>query len=182
LIGEALAVAARRLGGDRDGVLARLGGALGVEARAAVVRASTFDAGKQKLRRAEVAVLARAPLPPGLRGVHPTWIEAALAELPPRARTALANGGGDATDVWLARWATATFVAMPELRRGPPAHAGELVALSHEELAAYIARVGVAAIAPAFASDVVGRRQLAQRLPRPHGSIVAAELEAHVLP
>jgi hypothetical protein len=46
-----------------------------------------------------------APVPPGLRLVHASWIEHFLAELPPRARSAVANGPRDAVDVWLARWA-----------------------------------------------------------------------------
>ncbi len=174
--------------------------------------------------------------------MHPTWIEAALAELPPRARTALAAAGGDATDVWLARWATAAFVAMPELRPPPLLSLGELAAHAHDEVAAWLERVGadqlaraaviagpdavavlashlpaalarialppragqlgpdravvrrcaglatindglirIAArtIAPWFATDVVGRRQLAQRLPRPLGLAIAAELDAY---
>jgi hypothetical protein len=57
--------------------------------------------------------IARAAVPEGMRGVHPSWIEAALAELPPRARSAVAAGGPDPVDVWLARWATAAIPPMP---------------------------------------------------------------------
>jgi hypothetical protein len=59
---------------------------------------------------------ARAPVPAGLRAVDPSWIEAALARLPPRARAAVAAGGGDPVDVWLARWACAELPPMPALR------------------------------------------------------------------
>src|SRR3954467_10082122 len=95
VLAAALAVAS----GDAE-VLARLGGALGEAARAAhAERTETREA--RAARRAQ-AMLARAAVPVGLRGAHPSWIEAALSELPARARTAVAAGGGDAGDVWLA--------------------------------------------------------------------------------
>lgn len=101
-VAEALAAACS----DRD-VLARLAGPLGAATRAAA--AGPPD----RATRIRRMVIARAAVPEGLRGVHPSWIEAALAELPPRARTAVASGGGDPVDVWLARWATAAFPPMP---------------------------------------------------------------------
>lgn len=87
-------------------VLARLGGPLGAAARAQAI-ARGDRAGPS--RRAQAA---RAAVPAGIRGVHPSWIEAALAGLPVRARAAVAAGGGDPVDVWLARWATATIPPM----------------------------------------------------------------------
>ena len=81
-------------------MLARIGGALGDAARAGGDR--RFD---------EV----RAPVPPGLRGVDPSWIEAALAELPLRARAVLAEGPRDEADVWLARRACATIPPLPPI-------------------------------------------------------------------
>jgi hypothetical protein len=63
VIGEVLAIAAERLGAHSMAVLSRLGGVLGEEARAATT-----------LRRAELSVLTRTPVPPALRAVHPTWI------------------------------------------------------------------------------------------------------------
>jgi hypothetical protein len=101
MIAEALALA----GGD---LVALLGGPLGEQARA-VKRAS-------KRERAEMIARLRAPVPEGLRGVHASWIEAALAELPPRARVAVAAGGGDPVDVWLARWACAQIPPLPPIR------------------------------------------------------------------
>jgi len=59
------------------------------------------------------AQVASAAVPAGLRGAHPSWIEAALEGMPARARAAVAAGGGDEVDVWLARWATATIPPMP---------------------------------------------------------------------
>lgn len=102
VLAGALAAACR----DPD-VLARLAGALGDAARAAC-------AGRpDRATRAGWAAAARAPVPAGLRGVHPSWIEAGLAGLPERARVAVAGGGGDEALTWLARWATASIPPMP---------------------------------------------------------------------
>jgi hypothetical protein len=97
VIGEVLAIAAERLGAHRMGVLSRLGGELGDDARTA---AGARD------RRAELVALARTPVPPALRAVHPTWIEHALRPLPARARAAVSSASADPVDVWLARWVT----------------------------------------------------------------------------
>lgn len=107
MIGDALAAAADRLGADAAGVLARLGGPLGDATRAAAAALASLDRAARKRRSAEITVLVRAPVPAGLRGVHPTWLEHALDALPACARTALAAAGIDPVDVWLARWATA---------------------------------------------------------------------------
>jgi hypothetical protein len=193
LIGEAIAAAAHRLGADRDAVLARIGGPLGARARA--VLAQHAAAGGKALR-AEHAAIARTPVPPGLRGVHPTWIEAALAELPPRARAAVAAGGGDPTDVWLARRATAGFVAMRPVEPGPPRAPDQLGMLAAPELAAWLERVGHAhATATHAATPVelgarivarhvtaVVRIQIATRLPCPIGRVVLAALRVPVDP
>ena len=74
--------------------------------------------GASKQERARALAIARAPVPPGLRAIHPTWIEHALGGLPASARAAVAAGGGAPVDVWLARWATAQLPSMivePEL-------------------------------------------------------------------
>jgi hypothetical protein len=92
--------------GDAE-VLARMGGPLGDAARAQAARRS------DRAARLAWATTARAAVPAGLRGAHPSWIEAGLAALPGRARAAVATGGGDAVDVWLARWATAAIPPMP---------------------------------------------------------------------
>lgn len=103
MIAEALAIASQRLGEHAAGVLGRLGGPLGHATR------SVRDEGKTWRTQARAA--ARAPVPVGLRAVHPTWIEEALAALPARARTALARPI-DPIDVWLARWVTAAIPPM----------------------------------------------------------------------
>lgn len=91
-------------------VLARVGGALGEAAREA--------AGVERSERAKWAVAARTPVPAGMRGVHPSWLEAGLAGLPPRARAAVAAGGGTSVDAWLARWATAGIPPMRPVGAG----------------------------------------------------------------
>lgn len=111
LVAHAIAVATSRLGDDATDVLSRLAGAYGDRVRAAANDLAQLDESARKQRRAEVSALARSPATTALRGVHPTWIEAALEELPVRARTALAGGSNDPIDVWLARWAGASLVA-----------------------------------------------------------------------
>lgn len=114
MISRALAVAAHQLGVDAAGVLERLSGPLGEHARTAASELARCDASTQKRMRAEWAMLARAPVPAGIRSIDATWLEVSVKDLPPRARGAVAAGGnGGLIDVWLARWATASFVAMP---------------------------------------------------------------------
>lgn len=103
---ELLALAAERLGDDAAAVLSRLAGR----------RARTLP----KQERAALLVAARSPIPPGLRMIHPSWIEAALETLPARARATL-DGASTPADVWLARWVTASLPAMtnPEVPLEP---------------------------------------------------------------
>ena len=167
MIARALAIASERLGNHRAGVLARLGGPLGHATRA--VR----DDGKTQRTQARAA--ACAPVPLGLRAVHASWIEAALAALPARARHALA-GASDPVDVWLARWATS---AIP-----PMSGYGELdalLALPVAELVARLVAIGgggeqLAALQAAgralTSHDPLARMALARRLPRPLGLVV----------
>lgn len=175
MIAEALAVAAYRLGDDRDAVLARLGGALGIEARA---RSQQLAPDSRRLR-AEWGARARVPVPAGLRGVHATWIEAALAALPERARVVLAGGPGDTEtavktfdsaprpvpdmlaamttqvprgiDVWLARWATAELVPLPPERSGPPRAPADVAALRADDALRWLGDVGLDQLAHALA-------------------------------
>jgi len=152
MVGEAIACAARRLGADADAVLARIGGRLGVEARAAAATLAKLAPSDERARRVQWLATARLPLPPGFRSIHATWIEAALADLPTRARTAVANGG-DATDIWLARHALAGFVAMPPTT--PIArNAAELPALAPDLLRTWLERAGADQLA--CAAQVAG--------------------------
>ena len=70
------------------------------------------EVGADKLTRARALAMWRAPVPPGLRAVHASWIEDALAGLPERAREAVAGGAASPVDVWLARSATAHLPPM----------------------------------------------------------------------
>ena len=132
MIARVLALA----GGD---LVARLGGPLGDAARAAQVPRD------REGRAAELAAAA-APVPPGIRGAHPSWLEHALAELPARARDAVAAGGGDPVDVWLARWACAELPPLPPLRDvRQPRSIEDVVAM--RELEAWLAGIGSAQLA-----------------------------------
>ncbi|HEY6039167.1 MAG TPA: hypothetical protein VIV58_33020, partial [Kofleriaceae bacterium] len=152
MVGDALAVVALRLGPDRERVLARIGGELGVQARAKAAALGKLDPGAQKLERARVMATSRMIWPAGLRAIHATWIEAALAELPPVARTAVANGQGGPIETWLGRWALAGFVAMPADQSGKmilrvPA---ELPALAPDALRGWLERAGADQLARAL--------------------------------
>jgi hypothetical protein len=86
---------------DDRAVLARIGGSLGEAARSS-------GAG-------DAVEAARAPVPPGLRGVDAGWIEAALDGLPERARIALAEGARTEADVYLVRRAIAHIPPLPAI-------------------------------------------------------------------
>jgi hypothetical protein len=118
-VGDALAVCAERLGTDATGVLARLAGAVGEEARAAAAELAAVDDRERRQRRAVFSAEARATGAQALRAVHPSWIEAALAGLPERARAATAGSQWEPIDVWLARFATASLPPMPAVARRP---------------------------------------------------------------
>lgn len=78
-----------------------------------LVALGLVEAGAEKHARARALAVARAPVPVGLRAIHPTWIEAGLAGLPERARAAVAGGATtNPVDVWLARSATAHLPSM----------------------------------------------------------------------
>jgi hypothetical protein len=137
-------------------LLARIGGPIGEQARE-LVRARTAAAdNERRAMRAAWLVAARAPLPPGMRGIHASWIEAALADLPPRSRVVLSGASTSApksldeqVDVWLARWACATFPALPAVDES----------LVRPRVPADVARMSAAAVL-AWLTDV-GADQLA---------------------
>jgi len=109
VIADALAACADRLGADATAVLARLAGPIGDAARVAARELAALDEPARKRRRAELAAQLRSPVPVQLRGVHASWVEIVLAELPGRARTAIAGESITPIDVWLGRWATSSF-------------------------------------------------------------------------
>ena len=100
MIADAIAFAAESLGDDAARVLARVRGLGAASGRP----------------RAQVLATVRAPVPPALRAVHPTWIEHGLGELPERARTVLGTSARNDIDVWLARCATAALPPIVETR------------------------------------------------------------------
>ena len=163
MIADAIAAACS----DPD-VLARLGGPLGEAARAKAAELRRLPDVARKLERAKLAAIARAVTPAGLRGIHPTWIEAALVGLPKRARADLASGGisasGESKDrggggaistsdrgagatfdpvgVWLARWASASLAPLPVADVTWPRSIHDVTRVSGENLVAWLASVG----------------------------------------
>jgi hypothetical protein len=152
VIGKMLAAAAAgvRRSGSADPVLARIGGPIGEEARAAAEELAR--AGDARRMRAEWCAEARAPVTGGLRGVHPTWIEAAVAELPERARAAVAGDGTAPVDVWLARWACAEFPVMPLGREALPVTIEDVGAIGPPRSVEWLASIGADQLALAVAS------------------------------
>jgi hypothetical protein len=171
-----------------------------------LVALGLVPAGASKQQRARALAIARAPVPPGLRAIHPTWIEHGLAGLPERARAAVARGGGAGgaaggggapVDVWLARWATAHLPSMivePALAARVARHRAWLLVdgIPTAPLPALVAwlaglgqggddlarvRAGARVVAPRLSPLAV--RQLAVRLPRPIGLVVHREVAPH---
>ena len=120
-----------------DEVLARLGGPLGAAARARVreLRAS-------KPARAMAFALARVPLS---RGIHASWIDAALQALPARAKDDLSSGGSDPAGVWLARWAASALAPMPpvEPALARPQAPADIARMSADSIVAWLRDVGI---------------------------------------
>lgn len=154
MVARALAAAAYRLGADAPAVLQRFAGAFGSDVRAAAGQLATLDPAAQQRLRAEWATLARAPVPAGIRSVHPTWLEAGVQGLAARARASVAASGvGGPVDVWLARWATANFVAMPAVAApGTPRTAEAAGLLEGDAALRWLERVGADQFAHALAS------------------------------
>ena len=134
-------------------VLARLGGPIGEAARAAAARLAAEPARTQRATRAAWAAIARMPVPAGIRGVDPSWIEAGLAGLPAAARTALATAATDPAGVWLARWACSELAPLPaDDAHRPPRSPADLVRLPGPALAAWLDDVGADQLAFALAA------------------------------
>lgn len=130
-------------------VLARLGGSLG---------GATSPSSKQARALAMAAVRA----PASLRGIHGTWIEAALAGLPPRARVELAAGGmRDRIAVWLARWASAALVPLPPADVERPRTIADAARMTADDLARWLVDVGSDQLAFALDNDLGGRLAVA---------------------
>lgn len=187
MIAEALAAACS----DPD-VLARIGGPLGDAARASAAELRRLPESARKRQRAQLAAAARAVLPPGMRGIHPTWIEAALAALPPRARADLAAGGApaggfDAVAVWLARWAAASLVPVPAADVTRPRTIHDVPRMAAGDLVTWLTDVGAdqlafalgpaAARLVAHAVDRIGRAPRVNRLGTRRAAIERCRLD-----
>lgn len=153
VLAGALAAACR----DPD-VLARIAGPVGDAARAAIAAAP------DRATRARWSAIARAPVPAGLRGVHPSWIEAGLAGLPERARAAVASGGGDEVDVWLARWATASIPPMPAITAARVTSVDSATRVDAATLEAWLADNGADQLALALGAAGAGAVAAAARI------------------
>jgi hypothetical protein len=160
LAGERAGVLATALAAAcRDpAVLARIAGPLGDAARGAAALEP------DRATRVRWAARARAPVPAGLRGVHPSWIEAGLASLPARARTAVASGGGDPVDAWLARWATATIPPMPAISCARVTSLDSALRVDAATLERWLAGVGADQLALALGAAGGGALEAAARI------------------
>ena len=140
MIAEALAAACS----DPE-VLARLGGSLG-------------DAPALPSKQARAMAMAAVRAPASLRGIHASWIEAALECLPPRARVELAAGGmRDRTAVWLARWASASLAPLPPTDVAKPRTIRDATRMTADALVAWLAAIGADQLAFAAGNDLGGR-------------------------
>ncbi len=176
MIGRVLAAATLVALGDRE-VLARIGGPIGDAARIAYDRLDAMEPEVRRDKRRTWSAASRAAIPPGLRGIDPTWIEAALAEVPPRARDALAAGATTETETWLARWACSALPPMgvidPKLTW--PRDLADVARLAAPALHAWLEEIGADQLAFALgahaanAATVFGERLLvaAARIGKP---------------
>ncbi len=150
-LGQALAAACA----DRE-VLARIGGPVGDAARRALDELAALPEAARRAKRASWAVVARAAVPAGFRGVDASWIEAALAGLPPRARAAIAGEReppAEEIDVWLARWACAAIPALPPIEpaRSRPRSIADAARLAPAQLRGWLEAIGADQLAFALA-------------------------------
>lgn len=159
-VAAALAACAARLGDDATAVLSRLAGPLGESVRTTARELAALDDAAGKRRRAEVTALARTPGIASIRGAHPSWLDAALAELPERARTAVSSVATEDVDVWLARWATAALPPRAD-DRAPAMLVTWLRAIATDQLAYAL---GAQAVTPTAPREL---REAAARIARP---------------
>jgi hypothetical protein len=155
-------------------VLAKIGGPLGEAARAMI--AVPFD----RKVRARRAATGRTPVPAGLRGVHPSWVEAGLAGLPERARAAVAAGGGTPVDAWLARWATAGIPPMPAITAADVTSVDSATRVDAATLVRWIEDAGADQLALALGAAGGGAVAAAARVAGPR--LIAAAARIAVAP
>jgi hypothetical protein len=117
--GALLAVIAERAGVGAA-VLERLGGPLGAAARQSAGELAALPAGPRAQRVALELARVGSPVPPTVRAVHGSWVEAALAA-EPEAKAALERPSLDEATAWLLRRA---FGALPRHAPSPTAIEG----------------------------------------------------------
>lgn len=163
MIGELIAATCD----DRD-VLARIGGPIGDAARDAAAELAAMPAIDARAWKIRLVAALRAPIPPGVRGVHPSWIEATLAVLPARVRDALARGPADPLDVWLVRWACAELPPLPPIdpALAIPRELEDAPRLSADALAGWLAQVGADQLAYALRGKPDALQAIASSLGR----------------
>ena len=171
MIGELLAASC-----DDPSVLARIGGPIGEAARDAAAELAEMSVSTARTWRVRLIAALRSPIPPGIRGVHPSWIEAGLEGRPERARTALSAASTELVDVWLARWACAELPPLPPIdpavttARSP----AELARLSSAKLVGWLANAGADQLAFALRSKPDALQAIARSLGTEGDRIVAA--------
>jgi hypothetical protein len=113
-----------------------------------------------------------------LRGAHPSWIEAELAALPERARTAVATGGGggEPVDVWLARWATAAIPPMPVVTAVRVTSAEAATQVDATTLERWLGEVGADQLALVLSTAGGGAVAAAARIVGDRLSVAAARI------
>jgi len=165
VIGRVLAAANAVAFGDRA-VLDRIGGPIGEAARTAGDRLEAMAPQARKTKRGTWAAASRASIPPGLRGVDPSWIETALEGVPSGARAALSSGATTEVEVWLARWACTSIPPMRAVDAAMvrPREVADAARLAAPALHAWLEEIGADQLAfalgpyAATASAVFGTR------------------------
>ncbi len=139
---------------DDRAVLTRIGGPIGEAARAAYDRLAAMTPDARFDKRRTWTTVSRVAVPPGLRGIDPSWIEAALEKLPPGARDAIASGATTEREVWLARWACAALPPMPPIDQAldRPRERADVARLSAAALHGWLEDVGADQLAFALGS------------------------------
>ena len=139
---------------DAD-TLARIGGPIGDAARERRRHLVGLDDGAARAARAAWLAATRAPIPAGVRGTDPSWIEAAIAglaggeRLVAHARRVIADGPATPGEVWLARWLCAAIPPLPAIdeRITRPRSIDEALRMTARALRAWLEEVGADQIA-----------------------------------
>lgn len=171
MIGELIAASC-----EDPSVLARIGGSIGDAARDASTELAVMSPTDARTWRARLIAAVRAPIPPGLRGVHGSWIEAGLDGLPARVREALGGSARDPIEVWLVRWACTELPPLPPVDPSlvAPAEIEDAPKLSADALVAWLANLGADQLAYALRSKPDALQAIAATLGREMDRVVAA--------